>query len=268
MKNLMILMCVALLLTVPALAAETQSEVRFCVFETWPANAEWGTEVEAGTPVVAVINGEEKAFKTYTVNPPEAAHYYKVSPGWCEVPVPAGVNEITVRVGGVEFPNLQARPDGGPGGHFLIIDQVRSYGDVGVMMHKNASSAEPALEPAPDPEPEVTEPDPAPEPEVATESAVVDEPVVTESDPEPVPAESEVTEPEVAAADPEVTETKAAEAKTDEMAALKARVSALEAMLTEALAKSSESEPDTEEAPGPEPAIDATEEPTSGTDAG
>jgi len=146
MKKILFLMICAVLVSIPALAAETLSEVRFCVFETWPPNAEWGTMVDFGTPVVAVINGEEQEFQTGTLNPTEAANYHEVPSGWCEVPVPNGVSEITVRIGDIEFPQLEARPDGGPGGHFLVIDQKRSYADIGVLMHENASA--PVAEPA------------------------------------------------------------------------------------------------------------------------
>lgn len=301
MKNILMILFVFALITVPALAAEDIMEARFWAFTSWPAGdgtlspnqvrVDWGTQVAAGTPVTVLIGGVPLSdnLMTGTVYPETAAHYYDVPPGWCEFAVPQGTKTVDVQIGDVVFPQIPVGADSKENKlcAILIMDEALSFLDLDVLRSTasfsgtaSASVKAGIRNPAADVEApaksEVTQPDPA-EPEVATESEVKDEPVVTEPDPEPAAVEPEVAEPEVAAAEPEVTKPEPVETKADEVAELRAKVSALEAMLTKVMAEKSDPEPVTEEAPDPEPAPDpapsdeepSTEEPAPDTsDAG
>jgi len=100
-----------------------RTEVRGCVFSTWPSGAKWGTEVKAGTPVIVTYGDTVVETTTKTLYPATAGEYYEqLSPGWFEVGVPEGIQTVDVEVGGRTFPGLPTRLDVGPGAHFLVLD--------------------------------------------------------------------------------------------------------------------------------------------------
>ncbi|GEM_PF-5955071 len=100
-----------------------RTEVRGCVFTTWPSGLKWGHEVKAGTPVEVTYGDTVVKTTTKTLYPPAAEEYYEIlSPGWFEVGVPEGTKTVDIKVGGKVFRGMPTRPDVGGGAHFLVLD--------------------------------------------------------------------------------------------------------------------------------------------------